>query len=132
VSSVPPIDTSGGQIPLVQTSPEFITIHRIEENEFIVLMNISRPYSLGFGTMFLGASIGLLPALCDALGRAPMGMKASDVIIVAATAASFAIGVVLSIFAGRAILDANRAISRIQNRPKVPVVGVPPEGQAAA
>lgn len=115
------VDTSGGQIPLVQTSPDSITLHRIEDHELEVLMNITRPYSLGFGTMALGGFLGLLPSVLSILDRAAGGLSRADAVILLVAGGTLVGGLILGIFAVRALVDANKAIRRIRSRPKLPV-----------
>jgi hypothetical protein len=45
-------------IALLQTSPDAVTFHRIEDHELDALTNISRPLSLGVSTMALGTCLG--------------------------------------------------------------------------
>lgn len=56
------VRTTSPQIPLVQTSPDAITLHRIEEHELEAFMNIARPYSLAAATTAAGAFLGLRSA----------------------------------------------------------------------
>ena len=108
------------QIPMVQTSPDSITLHRIEDHELETFMNISRPYSLAFSTTAMGAFLGLLPSAIGSFDHADKGLTPSELITIALAAGCLATAVVAGIYAVRGLIDANRAVKRIRARPKVP------------
>ncbi len=121
VSSAATVDTGAGKsIALVQTSPDLITLHRIEDHELEDLMNIARPYSLALSTMSLGAFLGLLPSVLTVFDRAPGGLGSTDLIIVIVAGACIAAGAISGAYAVKGLLDADRAIKRIRARPTTP------------
>jgi hypothetical protein len=114
------ISTGSPTIPIVQTSPDEITLHRIEEHELEAFMNIARPYSLAFATTAAGGFLGLLPGVLASLGHAGTGLKTTELVEIGAAVFCLAIAIVTGIYAGQGLLDADRAIKRIKARPKVP------------
>src|SRR4051794_14807799 len=112
--------SSATQIPLMQTSPDVITLHRVEDHELETLMNISRPYSLAFSTMTMGAFLGLLPSVMAALDRAHDGLTNSELATIIVSAGCLFSALISGSYALRALIDANKAIKRIRARPASP------------
>lgn len=116
-----PVSPGGGNtIPVVQTSPEEITLHRIEDRELETMMGISRPYALAFGTMSVGAFLGLLPSVLAIWGRADAGLSNVDLMILMIAGGSLVAAAVLCGYAIRALVDANKALNKVRCRPKTP------------
>jgi hypothetical protein len=121
MSSVAPVDTGSGRgIAIVETSPESITLHRIEDSELEVLMNVARPYALAFSTMSAGGFLGLIPSIATIIEKADEGLKGSELITVGVGIACLVAALIFGTYAIRGLIDANRALARIRSRPKTP------------
>lgn len=83
-------------------------------------MNISRPYSLAVSNMTMGAFLGLLPSVLDALGHAHTGLTNGGVAVIIVSAGCLVCAVVTGSYALKGLRDANRALRTIRARPKVP------------
>jgi hypothetical protein len=115
-----PVDTTLGAISLVQTRPDSITLHLIEDHELEAFMNVSRPYSLAAATTSLGGFLGLLPTVLNAFEHRASGITTTELVSVVVCAFCLATASVAGTYAVRGLIDANRALRRIRARPTFP------------
>lgn len=100
---------------VLQTSPEVITFHRIEDHELELLTNMSRPIALALAGTTTGAFFGLLPVTVSAFGGESRSNL--DLLYVGLCFAAFALGAVFWPVAVRAQIKATGTLKRIRNRP---------------
>jgi len=103
---------------ILETRPDSITWHIVWDHELEGLMNISRPISLGLSTMFIGAALGLLPAVIAAIAAASAAKPmAIDTLLLALTAAvCLAAGIACGCYAARGISDAKAIRKQVRER----------------
>lgn len=119
-------DVSGGRlagIAVLESGPVNIKLHRIEDHELEMMMNISRPMSLAISSATLGAWLGLLPSVFVILSSVEQAKPVSlfDIRIVVIFAICLAVCAVTGISAVQGIRKANRLLSAIRSRPLSPL-----------
>jgi len=113
-------------IELLESRPKNITLHRVEDHELEMLMNISRPVALAVSTTSIGAFLGLLPSIqliIDLVDSQQHALSSFDLILVALDAACLATGVATGVFAWRGQMQARRTLAAIRARPLSPMTG---------
>ncbi|WP_271068868.1 hypothetical protein [Caulobacter sp. NIBR1757] len=119
-NSVPAHMNAGSTLPfqIFETRPDSITWHFIFDHELDKLVNISRPIALGLSTMLLGAFLGLLPSIADAVHLAvvhkPVGLF--SLFLVAVGVGCLAGGGFCGFFALQGQSDANALRDLIKSR----------------
>lgn len=104
-------------IPIYETNPPSIMLHRIEDHELEALTNISRPIALALAGTATGGFLGLTPGAITAYAR--IGTTQFTVADFAAGILCAACVVLAALTWPSAIkgqLEANRAIKRIRER----------------
>src|ERR1700691_5999480 len=103
-------------IELLESRPRNITLHRIEDHELEMLMNISRPVALAVSTTSVGAFLGLLPSMQSTLASVNNHRPLSlfDLILVAIGAACLAVGMTTGVFAWRGQMQARRTVGALR------------------
>jgi hypothetical protein len=111
-----------GGIAVYQTSPQRLTMHRIEDHELELLINISRPIMLTLAGVFGGGFLGLLPAAILAYQHVnTQSVTASDLTSVLVCGACL-VGVVVSgVISALAQRKASATIANIRSRVASPV-----------
>jgi hypothetical protein len=127
---VPPASEATQYPMILQTRPEQLSWHVIEDHQLDQLTNISRPIILGLTTTFLGAAIGLLaPALLAWEHYGPTQvLSKSDLATMLAFCCSVVAALTFGFFAARGQMDAMKVVRAIRNRPPTQIV--PPQGTA--
>lgn len=119
-------DVSGGRlagIAVLESGPENIKLHRIEDHELELMMNISRPIALAVSSATLGACLGLLPSVFAIVATVlkPASISLFDMVTVAICAVCFALFVTTGIAAIQGHRQANRLLAAIRSRPLSPL-----------
>jgi hypothetical protein len=111
-----------GGIAVYQTSPQRLTMHRIEDHELELLVNISRPIMLTLAGVFGGGFLGLLPAAISAYQHVgSRNVTVSDLTSVLVCGACF-VGVIVSgVISALAQKKASATIANIRGRVASPV-----------
>jgi hypothetical protein len=112
-------------IELLESRPQNITLHRIEDHELEMLMNISQPAALAVSTTSIGVFLGLLPSIQSIVSAASnhQALSSFNLILVALDAACLAVGVTTGVFAWRGQMQARRTLAAIRARPLSPMTG---------
>jgi hypothetical protein len=115
--------SSSAGISIQQTSPSFITVHRIEDHELEMLTNISRPISLAVSTMAIGACLGLLPSALVVVEkvRAGTAIIGSDLLTLCVCVGCGVAGIIIGLYAARGQYRAHQTVSVIRSRPTSPL-----------
>ena len=120
-----PIGCKGGPlagIDVLESRPANITLHRIEDHELELLMNISRPVALSVATTSVGVFVGLIPSTIQILKSASQQRPVSldDLGILSAAIICRTIGIVTGFLAGKGQIQARRTLAAIRARPVHP------------
>lgn len=132
-NAIAPVTLGEGGLPfqVFQTSPSHITCHTIFDYELDRLVNISRPLTVGFATLLLGAALGLLPSVLETVDLTTSGrpIGTSKLVILLVFGMCFASGCVFGFFAMRGQKDADNIRAEVRARTAVAIT--PPSNTGA-
>lgn len=105
-------------INIVQTTPDTITFHRIQDHELELLTNISRPIALSLAGAVTGVFFAFVPATISAF-QDVSGVDAADMIYVGLCFAAFALAAVFWPVAIAAQKKTGKTLKDIRARPTI-------------
>lgn len=111
-------------LQILETRPDAIICHMIQDHELDELANISRPIVLGLATCFIGVSLGTLAPLVDVIdgvGKRPSTI--GDTVTIAVFAMSVGLSLALSYFAYQGHMDALEKKRVIRSRSAITIHG---------
>ena len=105
---------------MIETTPESIRFHLIQDSELEALANMSPPTAFGFSMTCFGAFLGLSPESLRAIGRAfesNLIFTLYDVIILTLWVTCLVSFLITMIYSGSGGTQVNKTLEAIRQRP---------------
>ena len=112
-----PLGDAPPSIRMVETSPNEIVFHRIEDHQLEYLTNISRPLTLAGAGAAVGAFFSLTPAAVEALGKVgTANLTIGGMIYCLASTVALILSIVFSISAYNGEIKSREVLKTIRSR----------------